>query len=144
MSAHDTQDLIRFAEACRRGLESLADRSGSMFHGFPAAACGPAAELIGRLLKERFGLVGYYVCGSQHPTLSPTQTHAWFEADGHIIDITHDQFGKTGVVGWVLPLSGRWYASFGHMERRQGFCLPQSWPMYPYDGYAAMLAALDG
>lgn len=58
MTAQGEQDLVRFAAACRRGLESLAGQRSSIFSGFPKGSCGPAAELVGRLLEERFGLKG--------------------------------------------------------------------------------------
>lgn len=115
-----------------------------MFNGFPVAACGPAAELVGRLLQERMGLEGVYVCGVGHPTLVENQSHAWFEACGFIFDLTHDQFPDTGVNGWVLPRDSPWHQAFSDQDRRDGFCMPAGWPMYPHDGYAAMTAALDG
>ena len=143
MDTIDLNTLIRFAEACRRGAESLPKQPRSIdFSDFPAGACGASANLVGRLLKEHFGIDGDYVCGEHHPGLSRNQSHAWFEACGHIIDITHDQFGETNTEGWVLPLDNPWHASFGDIERRKGFCMPQNWPMYPSDGYAAMSAAL--
>lgn len=135
--------LTKFAGACRRGLLGLTNRPGSMFNGFPRGACGPAAELVGRLLKERLGLDGVYVCGAGHSTLSANQSHAWFEAGGVIFDLTHDQFAGTGVAGWVLPLDSPWHQAFSDQHRRQGFCMPAGWPMYPHDGYAATRAALD-
>jgi hypothetical protein len=134
--------LINFADTCRRGLEGLAKRRGSMFEGFPRGACGPAAELIGRLIEERLGLSGVYVCGTGHPNLRETQSHAWYVAGGFIVDVTHDQFADTGVQGWVLPLTNPWHQGFSHQDRRAGFCMPAEWPMYPHDGYAAMLHAL--
>ena len=143
MNTIDLNTLIRFAEACRRGAESLRKQPHSIdFSAFPAGACGASAELICRLLKELFGIDGDYVCGDHHPGLSPNQSHAWFEACGHIIDITHDQFGETNTAGWVLPLDNPWHASFGNIERRKGFYMPQNCTMYPSDGYAAMKAEL--
>ena len=142
MSQVDSQKLAAFADACRRALEGLATNQGSMFHRFPLGACGPAAELVGRLLAERLGQSGSYVCGDGHPDLSPAQSHAWVESDKHIIDITHDQFSNTVVSGWVLPIESDWHRRFGNIERRSGFCMPSGWPMYPHDGYRAMLQAL--
>ncbi|QDQ25300.1 hypothetical protein FNU76_02430 [Chitinimonas arctica] len=132
-------DLVQFASTCRNAMEGWATRSGSMFHRFPIGACGDATNLIGRLLKEHFGLNGEYVCGEQHPTLA-SGNHAWYEAAGYIIDITHDQFEDTGLVGWVFPLSSTWHTSFGEIERST-YC--EGWFGYPYDAYAAMLAALE-
>lgn len=144
MTTPDKQTLERFAAACRRGLETLATQQGSIFQGFPKGACGPASELVGRLLQERLGLTGLYVCGSDHFGLaSATQTHAWFEVGGFIIDITHDQFGETGVEGWVVPVTSAWHARFRDIDGRAGFCMPSGWPMYPHEGYRAMLEALE-
>jgi hypothetical protein len=134
--------LVDFAAACRTGLESLAKRTDSMFSGFPAAACGPASELVGRLLHEELGLESVYVCGVGHPQLRPGQSHAWVEVGDYLIDITHDQFPGTGLIGWVRPRACSWHASFRDVDRREGFCMPEGWPMYPFDGYAAMKSAL--
>jgi hypothetical protein len=115
-----------------------------MFQGFPKGACGPASELIGRLLQERLGQSGVYVCGSDHFGLaSATQSHAWFEVGDCIIDITHDQFGETGVEGWVVPVTSAWHGRFRSIDRRERFCMPSGWPMYPHEGYGAMARALE-
>lgn len=135
-------ELVEFAAACRSGLQGLASRPGSLFEGFPRGTCGPAAELVGRLLQERFGMSGRYVCASGHPRLQPTQSHAWFEAGGFIFDLTHDQFSGTDIEGWVLPLESPWHRRFKSRDHRDGFCMPAGWPMYPHDGYAAMVSAL--
>ncbi len=137
------EELTSFARACREGLLGLTNRPGSMFDGFPRGACGPAAELVGRLLKERHGIDGVYVCGAGHPTLSANQSHAWFESCGFIFDVTHNQFVGTGVDGWVLPLDSPWHQAFSNQKRRPGFCMPAGWMMYPHDGYAVMTAALN-
>jgi hypothetical protein len=138
----EAEVLADFAATCRAGLESLATSSGSMFHGFPTAACGPASELLGRLLMEEFELESVYVCGVGHPQLRPGQSHAWVEVGDYLIDITHDQFPVTGLSGWVHPRASAWHASFRELDRREGFCMPEGWPMYPFDGYAAMKRAL--
>lgn len=144
MTTTDKQALEQFAAACRRGLETLAAKQGSMFQGFPKGACGPASELLGRLLQERLGLPGAYVCGADHPGLgTPEQSHAWVEVADCIIDITHDQFGSTGVDGWVVPVTSPWHGRFRSIDRRAGFCMPSGWRMYPHDGYAAMTRALE-
>lgn len=79
MSQVDLQKLAAFADSCRRALEGLATKQGSILHRFPFGACGPASELVGRLLREHLGLSGSYVCGDGHPDLSPNQSHAWVE-----------------------------------------------------------------
>jgi hypothetical protein len=107
-------------------------------------ACGPATELVGRLLQEHFGIEAVYVCGDNHLDLrSKGQTHAWVEAAGYIIDVTHDQFGATGVAGWVAPMPSTCHERFRSVDRREGFCMPSGWHMYPHDGYVAMTQALN-
>ena len=144
MSSTDKEVFVRFASACRRGLEALAGRQSSLFQTFPRGACGPASELLGRLLQERLGLAGEYVCASDHPNLpSADQSHAWVEVAGNIIDITHDQFDGTDVAGWVIPSNSTWHGQFRRVDRRASFCLPAHWPLYPYDGYKAMASELN-
>ena len=86
----DRERLELAAMACRRGLMGLSGDEGSVFHGFPRAACGPASEILGRLLQEELGYDGVYVCGEDHPNLGQEQSHAWFEVGQFLVDITHD------------------------------------------------------
>jgi hypothetical protein len=135
-------DIIKIqevAESCRRGLESLTNRSGSVFFKFPVASCGPAAEIVGRILKEKLGCNGVYVCGVGHPDLRSNQSHAWFEIGNYIIDITYDQFPSTGLSGWVFERGVGWHAEFTTLDVREGFCTQNGWPDYPFDGYGAAL-----
>jgi hypothetical protein len=143
MPVVDLKTFNTFASSCRRGLESLAGVANSRFELFPLGACGDSAELIGRLLEERLGLGGQYVCGSRHREMKAEQTHAWFEAGGYIFDLTHDQPPGSGLQGWVLPLSSSWHGAFRTQDRTEGFCTPGNWPMYPYEGYAAMVKSLQ-
>lgn len=101
------QALSEFATACRLGLETVAAEPHSIFAGFPVGTCGSASDLMGRLLAERLGIDGIYVCGVGHPDLDALQSHAWVEAEGFILDITYDQFAGTGIKGWVSMSSGR-------------------------------------
>lgn len=138
----DRDALERAAEACRRGLLSLAVNEGSMFYGFPRGACGPASEIFGRLLQEEVGYQGIYVCGHSHPQLGEEQTHAWFVVGDYLVDVTHDQFNGTGLEGWVFELGKGWHALFGEQEMRPGACMPDRWHCYPHDGYDAALSEL--
>lgn len=135
----DIAQIRAVADGCRRGLERLANQRGSMFCTFPSAACGPAAEIVGRILKEELGLEGVYVCGDGHPDLSPAQSHAWFEVERFIVDITYDQFQGTGLSGWVFEHGSDWHSRFSDLDRRDGFCMPNGWPYYPFDGYRLAL-----
>lgn len=143
MAELDYRTLLHFVSVCREALASLAARPGSMFQGFPVAAWGPAAELVGRALKERLDIAGVYVCGVGHPDLPERQSHAWFETDSDIIDVTYYQLAGTGLRGWVFPRDSAWHAQFEDIDRRAGFCMPSGWPMYPHHGYQAMRRALD-
>lgn len=133
----DRAALEAIAELTRRGLLLLVDKPGSTFNGFPRGTCGPASDILGRLIKEQLGADGVYVWAQDHPNLKREQSHAWFEVDGFIIDLTYDQFPDTGLTGWVFDQSNEWHAKFAEQERRQGFCPPSGWPEYPLDGYAA-------
>lgn len=135
--------LEALAHKCRVALEKLADQSDSMFSGFPRGACGNAAEIVGRILMEQAGYDGQYVEGNLHPRVKPGQSHAWYEVDDYIIDITYDQFEGTGLTGWVVPRGQGWHAEFAHLSRTPGFNMPTSWPAYPYDGYHAVTQELS-
>lgn len=133
------EDLTLVAEACRRGLMSLVERHGSPFEDFPVGACGVASDIVGRVIWEALGRKGVYVCGCGHSDLLRLATHAWFEVDDWIVDVTHDQFPRAGLNGWVFRRSSGWHAGFESLEPRGGFCGPENWPMYPHDGYGAAL-----
>lgn len=129
--------LETLAEGCRRGLEMLSNQTDSMFVDFPNGACGPAAEIVGRIVKEKAGYDGRYVCGRQHRGMKQGQSHAWYEVGDYVIDITYDQFNGTGLTGWVFLQGEGWHAQFADLDRRDGFCMPMDWPCYPHDGYQA-------
>lgn len=58
---------------------------------FPCGSCGDASLLLGQFLRDSgFGDFDY-VCGEKFHD-NRTQTHAWLQRDGLIIDITADQF----------------------------------------------------
>ena len=138
----DRVAVERIAISCRRGLSELYGRSSSMFADFPRGACGPATEIVGRLLKEQLGYDGMYVCGDGHPKLSANQTHAWFEVGNVLIDITYDQFEGAALSGWLFTRDTGWHAQFENIQRRNGFCMPLGYPCYPHDGYRAALKSL--
>jgi len=134
--------LLRLASAARAGLETMtAKERGLEFGSFPHGTCGPVSELMGRIVLERTGHEGIYVCGDGHPALKPQQSHAWLEVEGFIVDLTHDQFEGTGLSGWVHETSA-WHAKFD--REPHGLCLkPTQWGMYPNAAYVAMKRACD-
>lgn len=66
---------------------------------FPRGACGHAAELLGRYLRDELGVTAEYVLRDfYNDDGSWRGGHAWLEYDGLIIDITGDQFGWESVI----------------------------------------------
>jgi hypothetical protein len=134
--------LTTLAAAARAGLEAMRPaQRGVGFESFPRGTCGPVSELMGRIVLERLGVEGTYVCGSGHRSLREHQSHAWIEVGPYIVDLTHDQFTGTGLAGWVFDHS-EWHALFERDEHR--LCLdPKNWMQYPHQAYAAMRTACD-
>lgn len=142
MSGVPRAHLVLLAVAARAGLEAMTPKErGLEFGSFPHGTCGPVSELMGRIVLERTGHEGIYVCGDGHPALKPQQSHAWLEVGGVIVDLTYDQFEGTGLAGWVHETS-RWHAQFD--REPHGLCLkPSQWGVYPYAAYAAMNRVCD-
>lgn len=142
MSASLKAQLELLATAARAGLEAMTpEERGLEFGSFPHGTCGPVSELMGRIVLERTGHEGIYVCGDRHPALESQQSHAWLEVGGFIVDMTYDQFEGTGLAGWVHEASA-WHAKF--YREPHGLCLkPSQWGMYPYAAYGAMKRACD-
>lgn len=134
--------LTTLATAARAGLEDIpTNKRGIGLASFPLGTCGPVSELMGRIVLERLGVEGIYVCGECHPDLKSQTSHAWLEVDGLIVDLTHDQFEGTGLTGWVHE-SSEWHAKFN--REVLGLCLsPEQWGQYPHAAYAAMKRACD-
>ena len=68
---------------------------------FPRGACGPTTILLSQFLMEH-GIKGMtYYCGL-HLLIkeNKTQSHAWIDLDGLIIDITGDQFKDKAEYGF--------------------------------------------
>src|SRR3569832_450210 len=99
-------------EACRQGLQSLAYQPSSNFKWFPNGSCGLSADIVGRILYERLGVEGMYVDAKKHARLKPNQSHAWYEVDGYIIDITCGRVAGTGRAGGVFKGTTDWHAQF--------------------------------
>ncbi len=138
----DTSVLLNIlAVRCRHALEAMTSaQRGLRFQDFPRGSCGDVGELVGRLVVETIGKAGRFVSGTCHPDLPPQQSHAWFELEGTIVDLTYDQFQDTGLSGWVFDHSP-WHAKF-EVEKLP-LCLdPSCWMEYPHSAYAAMREAV--
>lgn len=97
----------------------------------PEHAESPQTSLAG----EALGCEGVYVCATGHPLLSQNASHAWFEVDGLIVGITHDQFHGIELNGWDFAPEEGWYTLFEEQDRRDGYSPPCEWLIYPSDGY---------
>jgi hypothetical protein len=87
----DPTQIKRSAAAFRNALERSDLGFLPTLADFPNGSCGDAALLLGRFLRDSgFGDFDY-VCGEAIDA-GRTQTHAWLQRDGLIIDITADQF----------------------------------------------------
>lgn len=143
MEKNFKDQLVLLANAARGGLMGMdAQRRDMGFERFPWGSCGDTAHLIGRIVFERTGRVGTWVVGDHHPALKSTQTHAWMEIDGFIVDLTYDQFDGTGLTGWVLSQSP-WHAGFARRTDSlmvDGAGWGKSFPVF---AYAAMKQACE-
>jgi hypothetical protein len=134
---HDEKAAIsKVADACRCGLEGLANNKSSTFHRFPVVACGQTSEIMGRVLSKTLQYHVFFVYACQHPDLNEA-THAWYEVGPLFIDITHDQFKRAGLKGWVFGKEYRWHSQFASQKRRPGFASPSDWTGYPNEGHEA-------
>ena len=101
-------DLKLTSIGFRQGLDRLDAVYWSAQHVrcFPRGACGHAAELLGRYLRERLGIECTYVNG-WIVTSNERCSHTWLEYRALVIDITADQFGMPAVfVGIPSDLYG--------------------------------------
>lgn len=75
---------LRFRKAIEKCPKNLLPIS---FDLFPLGACGDASLVLAKFLQDN-GYDGFdYVCGWKD-----TQSHAWLEKDGLIVNITLNQF----------------------------------------------------
>ncbi|MFN8742869.1 MAG: hypothetical protein ACK5YR_23310 [Pirellula sp.] len=84
----DVAELNEIATGFRRLIDQCdPKRLGGNFDRFPIGCCGDASDLMAHHLCQ----LGYdppqYVLGD-----SGSQSHAWLETNGFIVDITADQF----------------------------------------------------
>lgn len=91
---------------------------------FPRGACGHAAELLGRYLRDRLAIECTYVLKDFVEADGTWRGgHAWLEHDGLIIDITGDQFGWPPVI--VTRASARHEGAEDNL--RQGLTKDAQW-----------------
>lgn len=105
--------IEELAQRLRCALESVPRANLPLgMRGFPAGACGDAAQLLGAYLTDS-GVHGFvYVCGSRGSKDDGTWTsHAWIERASLVVDITADQFpdAPTPV---IVSDDSEWHRSF--------------------------------
>jgi hypothetical protein len=84
----EVERTARLATSFRRAIERCKPDIGYIVYKFfPAGACGDAAEMLARFLRENGSLNWSYVSATRGE-----QSHAWLERDGVVVDITADQF----------------------------------------------------
>jgi len=134
-------DVVRIAAAARAALEDLTpSQKGMHFAAVNAIASVAVVELMGRLILEQLGRTGRKVIGYRHPSLGLLPVpHAWLEIDDLIIDLTHDRFDGTGLVGWVFEQTA-WHASFS--KEVLALCF-KPWLFWPYATCAMVSSACE-
>ncbi|MBL0385622.1 hypothetical protein JJB07_03070 [Tumebacillus sp. ITR2] len=104
--------LTQFASRFRRMMEKC-DPSELLqipaLSRFPRGACGDTSDLLAMYLVDNGFSNVSYVCG-----MDGSQSHAWLEFDGWLVDITADQF--VGVDESVIVTKDR---SFHDRFKRQ-------------------------
>jgi len=110
--------LERIASSCRETLSAYRGIGHSLFCTFPNGTCDFSSFILARILDEVCSVESRYVVGCHHPRLSHRQRHVWLEAEGVVLDITHDQFADTGMAGWVFPLDNAWHRKFQQQCRK--------------------------
>lgn len=100
--------ILAAAKDFRQGIADSNGGGLDAFKEFPAGACGYASSLLG----EYFFALGLgqwsYVSGFKKQC---SQSHAWIERDGVLVDITADQFNDISVSAWVT-WSRSWHKQF--------------------------------
>ncbi|WP_337847787.1 hypothetical protein [Sphingomonas sp.] len=115
-------EIERAAHAFRGAVDTAGPEPWASKHiAFPRGACGHAAELLGRYLIDRLGIVADYVNQTAFKDIGGWRhSHAWLEWNGLTIDICGDQFGWEPVIVTRHPqFHGR-----GDDEIRHPVCLP--------------------
>lgn len=78
-----------------------------------------------------------YVCRYRYDRSKSMSTHAWLEVGDVLVDLTHDQFPRTNLKGWIFPVDNPWHLKrFPHLQTRSSAGEPR--PGLPTDVYEAM------
>ena len=90
--------LIELVQNFRNSIEEAKEQGefngDCRFRNFPTGCCGITTDLLAKfLLDNRVRIKMDYVCGTYYDIDLENPSHAWLELEnGHIIDITGDQF----------------------------------------------------
>jgi hypothetical protein len=102
----------------RKGIENCdSTRMIITMGSFPHGACGDAALLLARYLRDNGAGEFQYVVADRGEGEDWT-SHAWLEQDGLVVDITADQFDELEAP--VLVTEDRsFHDTFGNLDRGQ-------------------------
>lgn len=106
------EEIFDQCKIFRDAIESSLEELDEFFNDFPRGCCGDTAELLAAHLKDA-GL-GTFSYISGWDTEAQT-SHAWLEKDGHIIDITPDQFEDAYERPFVTA-DDTWYQRFSNRQ----------------------------
>lgn len=104
------------------------------FEGFPRGACGATSDILARYPREFARVDALYASGTRG-----LASHAWVVADGWIVDITADQFGRPPV---IVTQDDAWHRRWKvEVRPRPPSTTQAQWSLYPR---AAWRAVVDG
>lgn len=112
-----SRELEALARRFRRAIEATPKTMLPIgFESFPTGSCGNTCLVLGKWLKDN-GVDGFeYVCGEKMLGEYRSQTHAWLERKGLVVDITADQFGDAMPAVYVGAIYS-FYHAFGVESR---------------------------
>lgn len=111
---------------------------------FPRGWCTMASMLLGEYLRE-VGLGDFQTRSGILRTAEPSQTHAWLERDGLIVDITADQFPDTDkavIVSRDSPWHREWSPAAGSCIASLAYYQGDDCEDLVRDVYARLVAAV--
>ncbi|QCI13067.1 hypothetical protein E6B08_17565 [Pseudomonas putida] len=114
--------LMQLATRLRDAFEEVVKSGDAPEHlrNFPESCCGTVCELVGEYLNTMDIGEFHYVCA-----MNGSQSHAWLEGCGFIIDITADQFpGRPRI---YVDAKDSWYAQWDERSRQLAIHEPSSY-----------------
>lgn len=114
----DIEAIKNIASRFREALEHTSKEAPRYlpFNNFPKGCCGLTSSLLGKYLNE-LGFNCKHIIGTRkNPKEDFSQTHAWSEIEGIIIDITGDQFTDEDRPAIYVDNEDDWYKDWNGIE----------------------------